>query len=72
MRDGRGIAVYDQGILTEWYGNLFFHEKPIRFVLMKEKISILTIIFSAFHKRRTEQKARYEEKILNDKRCGWN
>ena len=23
MRDGRGIAVYDQGILAEWYGNLF-------------------------------------------------
>ncbi len=48
MRDGRGIAVYDQGILTEWYGNLFSMKSQSRFVvLMKVKISILTLMFSA-------------------------
>ena len=57
MRDGRGIAVYDQGILTEWYGNLFFHEKPIQICCFDEgENSILTIMFSAFHKRRTGRK----------------
>ena len=28
--------LYDQGILTEWYGNLFFHEKPIQICCFDE------------------------------------
>ncbi len=28
MRDGRGIAVYDQGMPVDWYGNLFYFETP--------------------------------------------
>ena len=28
--------IYDQGILTEWYGNLFFHEKPIQICCFDE------------------------------------
>lgn len=66
MRDGRGIAVYDQGILTEWYGNLFFHEKPIQICCFDEGEN-----FHFDHNvfcipQETDwQKARYEENIVN-------
>ena len=67
MRDGRGIAVYDQGILTEWYGNLFFHEKLIQICCFDEGEN-----FHFDHNvfcipQETDwQKARYEENIVND------
>ncbi len=28
LRDGRGIAIDDQGLLTEFYGNVFAYDKP--------------------------------------------
>ena len=60
-------AVYDQGILTEWYGNLFFHEKPIQICCFDEGEN-----FHFDHNvfcipQETDwQKARYEENIVND------
>ena len=67
MRDGRGIAVYDQGILTEWYGNLFFHEKPIQICCFDEgeNFHFDHNIF-CIPQETDWQKARYEENIVND------
>ena len=36
VRDGRGLAVYDQGMPVYWYGNAFYYEKPAEICLFDE------------------------------------
>ena len=69
MRDGRGIAVYDQGILAEWYGNLFYNENPIQICCFDEgeNFHFANNVFCV--PKETEwQKARYEDNIVNDEK----
>ena len=69
MRDGRGIAVYDQGILAEWYGNLFYNENPIQICCFDEGENFHFAINVFCVPKETEwQKARYEDNIVNDEK----